>query len=137
MKPEELMIGDWVYNTHHEKNICITPYDFFVHGHDENGDQYLNCSCKPCFGRDLEPIPLTPEILEKNGFEDVGQDIYQYEEKPYYIWWESDRYRLGIDKDESDYEKECFGEVMRLPIIYVHELQHALRLCGIEKKIEL
>lgn len=89
------------------------------------------------FVDEIEPIPLTPEILEKNGFEDVGQDIYQYEEKPYYIWWESDRYRLGIYKDESDYEKECFGEVMRLPIIYVHELQHALRLCGIEKKIEL
>lgn len=89
------------------------------------------------FVDEVEPIQLTAEILEKNGFEDVGQDIYQCEVKPYYIWWESDRYRLGIDKDESDYEKECFGEVMRLPIADVHELQHALRLCGIEKEIKL
>jgi hypothetical protein len=135
MKPEELMIGDWVYNTHHEKNICITPYDFFVHGHDENGDQYLNCSCKPCFGRDLEPIPLTPEILEKNGFALIDE-----KEK---------MYRLNFAEDESvcvtaDFKcEEPFVHVRNTcyqatPYCrYVHQLQHALRLCGIEKEIEL
>jgi len=58
------MIGDWVYNKHHEKPIKITQYDFFTHGHRENGEQYLNANPIPTLGRDLEPIPLTHEILE-------------------------------------------------------------------------
>lgn len=123
MRIDELQIDDWVFDINNDIECQVGIKDF------RNGGEYILDYYKS--------IPLTAEILEKNGFEDVGQDIYQCEVKPYYIWWESDRYRLGIDKDESDYEKECFGEVMRLPIIYVHELQHALRLLQIEKEIEL
>ena len=63
MKETDLMIGDWVYNKHHGKNIRFTHYDFFTHTHNDFGEQELAPFAKPTTGRDLEPIPLTPEII--------------------------------------------------------------------------
>lgn len=68
MKPTELMIGDWVFNKHHKKPIQITPYDFFNHAHLPSGEKYFVGEFKVISGRDFEPIPLTAEILERNGF---------------------------------------------------------------------
>lgn len=74
----------------------------------------------------VEPIPLTSEILEKNGFE------------------EFDGWRI-LDMD--DVEIRWIGTIleisgshgnMELPNVQcVHELQNALRLCGIDKTIVL
>lgn len=128
MDIRQLMIGDWVYNKHHGKNIRLTPYDFFTHTHNDIGEQALAPSAQPTFGRDLEPIPLTDEILEKNGFvckgawclegEDMGlkQIGDSWALLPYYYDYDSFRFTI---------------------ISYIHELQHALKLCGIEKNIIL
>lgn len=63
----------------------------------------------------IEPISLTAEILEKN-FPD-----------PEIVCWYPDNntYRIII------------GDDIALNIKYIHKLQHALRLFGIEKEIEL
>ena len=63
-------------------------------------------------------IPLAPEILEKNF------------PSPEVVCWypNTNSYRILIGEDEA---------VVALNTNYVHELQHALRLCGIEKEIEL
>ena len=138
MKANELMIGDWVYNKHHGKNIKLTSYDFFTHTHNEFGEQELAPFAKPTIGRDLEPIPLTKKILEKNGFENIGDDIYQLEEKPCWFWVDFFRHTYGCEYDTSTYEYEDDEHRLKLyGIPSVHELQHALRLCGIEKEIEL
>jgi hypothetical protein len=137
MKINELMIGDWVYNKHHKKNIQIQPYDFFVHGHGNNGTFAVSSTIVS--GRDLVPIPLTEEILVKNGFkkqEDVNEWSY-YKSKDgkgqYMILWSMDYNYLEI----GSYTEE-FGEFNRLGVMrYVHQLQHALRLCGIDKEIKL
>ena len=70
----------------------------------------------------IEPIPLTKEILEKNG-------------------WEFD------ELDRNYYSREIHFSILggELPYIifdgveigYVHELQHALELCKIKKGIVL
>ena len=135
------MIGDWVYNKHHKKNIRLTHYDFFTHTHNDFGEQELAPFAKPTSGRDLEPIPLTPEILEKNGFtkstppSGIHAKCYELDNK-------KDKYNLTI-ADYNKYKRlllnvdsedsECFN----IKCDYVHELQHALRLCKIEKEIEL
>lgn len=131
METKELMIGDWVYNAHHKKNIRITAYDFFLHGHFKDGAQYIYGTGLLAFGRDLSPIPLTPEILEKNGFKKEGS------------WFiiEDDYYDVSIKEitDSIWRVKYCNTEFSAfdcvLHIAFVHELQHALRLCGIEKEI--
>lgn len=138
MKANELMIGDWVYNKHHGKNIKLTPYDFFTNTHNEFGEQELAPFAKPTIGRDLEPIPLTQKILEKNGFENIGDDTYQLEEKPCWFWVDFFRHTYGCEYDTSTYEYEDDEHRLKLyGIPSVHELQHALKLCGIEKEIEL
>lgn len=126
MKAEDLMIGDWVL---HDRE----PYQIRqlgVYGVDRDGEDYpAVCIGKPkgvgliVERKEIEPIPLTPEILEKNGF-------------------------VNYDEGDLRYRLSC-GDIIGIDILgdfayledadlkYVHELQHALRLCGIEKTIVL
>lgn len=74
----------------------------------------------------LDSIPLTPEILEKNGFKDG-----QYFAELYIQGWH-------VISDARNLCMECErGWHMNIPCRCVHQLQHALRLCQIEKEIEL
>ena len=78
-------------------------------------------------------IPLTPKILEKNGFEykEGEQGMYGVTIAPYYT------------RKDVPFELFCDGDPFAIwfkdevAIKYVHQLQHALRLCGIEKTIEI
>lgn len=100
----------------------------------------------------LEPIPLTPKILVKNGFKQTGIGggciIGEY------AWggiWDrkSTTVTITFYKGLSSgvalltkIETTCSHEggvnmVHSCDIENVHELQHALRLCGIEKEIVL
>lgn len=74
---------------------------------------------------DIEPIPLTPEILEKNGFEDTICDA---------IWISTNCNLLWKDGKLKNFCREEDDEVC-IPCEYVHKLQHALKLCGIDKEI--
>lgn len=133
MNIKNLMIGDWVYNAHHKCNIRLSPYDFFTHGHDIYGSQYLTTFSKPTYGRDLTPIALTTTILEKNGFVQKG---------PIFVFAD-DYFDISIHElTDSIWTVTHHNCEMSLPdqrvhISYVHELQHFLRLCGVEKEIRL
>lgn len=133
MQTNELMIGDLVYNAHHKCNIRLSPYDFFTHGHDIDGSQYLTTCSKPTYGRDLIPIALTLAILVKNGFVQKG---------PIFVLAD-DYYDISIHElTDSIWTVTHHNCEMSLPdqrvhISYVHELQHFLRLCGVEKEIRL
>lgn len=105
------MVNDFVYdpNKRPAKVVCVKAD---------------NCS-------EYEPIPLTEEILRKNGW---GDESGGYE------------HFLSIDK-EHDVEIHCDGDaitwminlgeydIMRLE--YVHQLQHVLRLFNIEEEVVL
>ena len=103
----------------------------------------------------IRPIPLTPEIIEKNGFvteEREGDPTF-----PYFAFIiENDEYRVEITwYDQHEVYEANTGEylhgapeVWNMEILgkcgnydcgknklYVHELQHALKLCGIKKNI--
>lgn len=74
----------------------------------------------------VQPIPVTPEILEKNGFEKYNG-----------IWHQPNSYiEFCRNKDSWERTVNC-GEYDIYSIKYIHELQHALRLEGVEKEIEL
>lgn len=119
MNVNKLMINDWVY--HKDKPIKITKgiYD---------GKVYTNDSCILDFK--LSPIPLTPEILELNGFKDFG------EIKEYYFEEDGEKYSFYLKAMYIKDKVHCawgtnIGGVLPSIIMYVHELQHALRLCGL------
>ena len=90
----------------------------------------------------IKPIPLTPEILEKNGFNDTSFEAnhkYKYVihtneyQLGYYPKTNSfNVYKKGID---PFYTKDVFCCGFQNIVKYVHELQHALKLCGIDKEI--
>lgn len=75
----------------------------------------------------LDPIPLTPEILKKNGWKEYAssEDFHGY--NCVFIKQKGGYYGACVD-----YKRTVSG-----PLKYVHELQHTLRLCKIEKEIEL
>ena len=96
----------------------------------------------PFLIEEIEPIPITPEILEKNGFV-ANKHVYPY---PYYEYIEEDKLKIGFAFPQGN--RTSYKEpwvyidservfVEHLPCMFVHLLQHALRLCGIEKTIEL
>lgn len=93
------------------------------------------------------PIPLTEEILEKNGFEELMSEGWESAAKfgripePTGVW----QYGFGQFDSVSYLPKRSFLSVKFMEgytadianIKYVHQLQHALRLCGVEKEIIL
>lgn len=137
MEAKELMIGDLVYN--HRNWICPIveihkDSAVVIAGHYGEEEFKLN---------DLRPIPLTPEILEKNDFV-ANKHVYPY---PYYEYTNTkDKLKVGFAfpqgnrtsyKEPWIYIDSEYVFVEHLPCIYVHQLQHALKMCGIEKEIEL
>lgn len=124
MRASDLMIGDYV---------TVTPSDMLIQvaATHKRKVAYHACTSKLSWVREglLRPIPLTREILEKNGMKfrtNVG-------------WFaEDDEYFLEIStKGDNVYWTINDWEYSILKLNYVHELQHALRLCEIEKEIVL
>lgn len=140
MKANELQIGDYV----DYRGLVIKVTSLY----DKGGSNEVGWSDKESVwvnADNVVPIPLITEILKKNGFEtedDVhfsiqGQsDILELllVEVPF------DGYYFDIVRTEKTINKcnqRCYIDRYFASIDYVHQLQHALRLCGIEKEIIL
>lgn len=135
-----LMIGDWVKVTDDDTDDSfigqVKAIDELENINVQEGEDVAYPYSIDC----LEPIPLTPEILEKNGFVKQGFDGWEIDHKnddgimDWMTLWRNDYIRphLLIKSFVS-----LLGSFSSFGINYVHQLQHALRLCGIEKEIEL
>ena len=136
MKAKDLMIGASV--NYRGQIINVTSL------YDKGGSNEVGWSNKERVwvnADNVEPIPLTPEILEKNGFV-ANKRVYPY---PYYEYTnEEDKLKVGFTfphgnrtsyKDPWVYIDSENVFVEHLPCVFVHQLQHAFRLCGIEKEI--
>ena len=127
MKANELMFGDWVcYATRPFRIDGISVGGFSVHS-DKEG--WVSIA-------DVAPIPLTEEMLKKNGYEMEGRKEYflmhgdpslALKREPI-IGAHGNTFVLGHFFEEDDFR-------WLIEITYVHELQHALRLCGIENEV--
>ena len=123
LKISDLSVGDWVRWKVYDKtyDICISQItDILVRGVHDGIEYGMKIT-------QMSPIPITAEILEKNGFEKVAiGNIYRHEsdiEITLYGdgWWHT------ISLDEYSLHK----------INGVHQLQHLLRLFGVDKEINL
>ena len=107
----------------------------------EIGDKgYLFCDC--CAWVDnIVPIPLTPEILEKNGWK-----LHKHHERNSYddVSWSS--YHKPAETNISlrfyQEEKAFFlflyaQEISETPIRYIHQLQHILFGLGLNSEMEV
>lgn len=112
MKASELMIGDWV-KLMNPKGECIdyvkidaNLFGIFLRDGEEGFVRF-------------EPIPLTPEILQKNGCTMIDKGDYgewHIKENPNIPLWQHTEFII-------------FGGI---EIHFVHELQHALKLCELD-----
>ena len=128
LKPEELSIGDWV-------KILDYHWDGSPYVGRVSGITKRHGICYLQFGSALsadidrcEPISITPEILVRNGFKEEDDDCYLWNESfERVIWFCDGATTITSIRDDMVFEGHCCD---------VHELQHALRLCGITKEIE-
>lgn len=139
IKIQDLSIGDWViYNEKYYQilNIGTMTYEagvglLFRHyctltrGMDIQDDIDIN---------EISPIPITPEILEKNGFVLTGYAI-QHNEKNRY----ADEDTLIVMSKNEWYctVNQGFLRDISMYANSVHELQHIWRLAKIDKEITL
>ena len=126
IKISELSVGDWV-RVINQFNAQIDGY------HSESG----SLSLKTRQGNlvhyrleDIHPIPLTPEILEKNGFthDKWSKKIWRYEDEESEVKYYIENGVLEITTGNCKINMVCKC---------VAELQHALRLAKVEKEIVL
>lgn len=140
MKASELMIDDWV--------ICTlgNTYEQVVELYETQAMLFYN----DLYDYDeIEPIPLTPELLEKIGFTKAEQKDDCQE----LFWWPKPHSIYGNSINVKFYKEELDGSsiVFRCEhtrrsgqnsfhscdVRYLHEMQHALKDCKIEFKIDL
>ena len=140
MKASELMISDYLFYKGEMRRIkvaSITKKKVGYHIKDNENRMYYARLC------DCEPILVTTEILEKNDFIDNNR-VLPY---PYYEYI-NEKANLKIcfafpQGNRTSYKepwvyidsKNVFIE--HLSCRYIHQFQHALRLCKIEKEIIL
>lgn len=125
MKPNELMIGDWVEYGQYITTVRHLSDKIVLSG---------------CVGRldEVRPVPITTEILEANGFE--SRELYHFT-----------LYQLGKESFSIAYDlllknlcaftktvntgcrmcKTPDKSELSIQIQYVHELQQAMRLIGL------
>ena len=132
-KTLELNDGTVLKGAVHLKNIEGTKF----------GDKGFLFGCCCAWVKDIIPIPLTPEILEKNGWDK--------EEKDGSVFSLSEAFMGGDENDEDNYT--CFqlyyqnkkdgwiidmrGEPLKFEVHYVHELQHLFFGLGINSEMEV
>lgn len=135
MKANELMIGDYVNVTGKEGLHSVDILDLLprigkVIGLDEE-IVYVDYIDYAFSLGDVEPIRINDDILSLNGWERTGGASHRiYGDYNAVIFhWNENRKEIIIDKNGDRHY------MLKLDLLYVHELQHALRICGIDKEI--
>ena len=132
MKANELMIGDWFQTIYPTGKVEFRKVEGVMQNHIVCNNGVTNA---------IEPIPLTVEILEKNGLKPFKID--KLTEQATAKWWAKggDYYVKQYNFKHNDflptYSFGCHPHTLIERLRYVHELQHALKLCGIDKEIVL
>lgn len=123
LKISDLSVGDWVrYETMPTKVMTINGFDSVVRGKASNGNiviAHIDC---------FEPIPITAEILVKNRIHKT------YEDDNYAIFRGDGLW--AVKYSDGDWELSI-PPVGHVDIRYIHQLQHALRLAGVDQEITL
>lgn len=131
MDCKDLMIGDWVICNDLKMQVAVIGETV----------GFLDCNNQVYWAYEgfdrIYPIPITGEILVKNGLkkQEANEWCYYKEQDgkgQFMILWSMDYNYLEIGSYTNAY-----GEFERFGVCYVHQLQHALRLCGIDMEIKL
>lgn len=144
---KDLMVGDWVQGNpcgqHCDRNNN-TYYKIAVLDIGNHCWGYSVCGAIVELKYDnIFSIPLTPEILEKNGFKrdplwhHCDKDLDNYSISVQLGYANRIEYVKIAEKGKDDVIPSERTKLYLTHIKYVHQIQQALRLCGIKEIIEL
>lgn len=138
---KKLMIDDFVYSKKHHQKVRVWAV----------GPGYIQCYVggllTEIVNDDVDPIKLTDELLKRLGFKPrrvIGwedRDLYFWEGDNAYVrlvplsYKNSSFFDLKIESVDSDELRR--GDLRRTMVKYVHEMQQAFRLNGINKELNL
>jgi hypothetical protein len=135
LKISDLSVGDWVR--------VINQFDAQIDGyHSGSGSLSLKTRQGNLVHYRLEDIhfiPITAELLEKNGFARGKRgNFYHYllldKNRTLYIHASTNGWRVQITYDAAGILRTTH---LMPDMNSVHQLQHALRLAGVDKEINL
>lgn len=117
MRVTDLMLGDWVRCNDLKRQVAAIGETV----------GFLDCNNQVYWAYEgfdrIDPIPLTEEILVKNGFKhSMPHNDWTNADCNFFLYEGGNGFRVQNTDIKLD---------------YVHQFQHTLRLCGIEKEIEL
>lgn len=128
---KELAIGDWVRHSFYEEDMRINSID-------ENGKIHAGANrlsvC--CHIDNFEPIPITPEILEKNGFVSLEKDhlcwmLNLNGVRVFVSLYDAGTARLSLKLPCTiGFDPGSVSVINFAPIQAIHELQHTLIRLG-------
>lgn len=139
MKASDICVGDWVMVAECIADAHFRHYPDKVESISKDLVGLASNGSETILDR-INPIPLTEEILVKNGFENVRDNLV------FTLKNLSSNVRIGItlDNESTVYLSENktgvwpgFNYYDLFEINSVHQLQHLLRLMGVQKEIEL
>ena len=112
----DLMVGDWCCDKHGFPMQITTVSDDYAYATFEGNEgdpwEFDDKDDQP------QPIILTPEILEKNGWWYDVEDM-----------WLHDEVDFGIERWKGF---QCYN-ISQIKLDSVHQLQQTLRLCGLNE----
>ena len=125
MKCKELMVGDFCRSGHGLPMQITNVGDDYAYATFEGNEgdpwEFDDKDEQP------QPIPLTPEILEKNGFIKVNSQRYDYGNPDTDCYVKVNPKKNMIHVNGRNANSNLYSHS------FVHELQRALRLCGLNE----
>ena len=147
LKISDLSVGDWVMNHrgYPTKVQVITSDGNLLCGELDAKSEH----CTHLWVQDIEPIPISAEILERNGFMRCSDEfvIYEYTTLLGKILRTTQVHLTTTQSinvflhdttiERGFYHREKTSVSILRDELYVHDLQHAIRLAGLDKEINL
>lgn len=127
----DLSVGDWLQARMVKwdyEDLDITPPMRVAEISSDEVVLQLGSVKHYAFVEDLQPIPITAEVLEKNGWQKIP-----YSDKIYTIEGENYSLVYYIEGNVADFRRQ--SDRCSITCNYIHELQHALRLTKTDKQI--
>ena len=135
MDVKDLQYGDWILVN---GTVNFVGYDL-LH----------QMTLKDNANWEIKGIPLTAEFLEANGFEDINKGILSFASylrsvvHPFGNYYGRNMQNITVycwrENNSDVYVERPYGlddfqiKITCADIVYVHELQHLLNMCGLKK----
>lgn len=140
IRVEELSIGDWLQARMVRwdyEDLDITPPMRVAEISSDEVMLQLGSVKHYAFVDDLQPIPITAEVLEKNGWKLSKSNWFEFEDGEWKIniWIGKSKCNIEISQKREIYAF-TYADIQVVKS-NINTLQHALRLAGVDKEITL